>query len=137
MTVNRFVGVDNVARPFVRVELAVSKALDRADAKHAFQGEWMGNYAYRAPEALMAKKATAESDIYVLGLVAHEILTGRHPYDGLSAAGLVSAQVRKPAPVDASLPGRARDVIERCLAFQPAERYSTVRELREVLCASL
>ena len=36
----------------------------------------MGNYTYRAPEVLMGKRATAESDVYVLGLLAHEILGG-------------------------------------------------------------
>ncbi len=81
-----------------------------------------GTPAYMSPEQHAGKEATERSDIYALGLVIHEVLTGRHPGDtpasrsGTRGSGTRSATDHE--PLDSATDG----IIKRCLAEDPAAR---------------
>src|SRR4051812_310629 len=91
-----------------------------------------GTPAYMAPEQLEGKPASVQSDLYALGLVIYEMITGRRPHGGHSIAELRNARtMESPAPsthvrdVDPAV----ERVILRCLARDPAERPSSAREI--------
>jgi eukaryotic-like serine/threonine-protein kinase len=84
-------------------------------------GTVLGTAAYLAPEQAVGEQVTAAADIYSLGAVGYELLSGRTPYEFTSLADLSLQQREPPAPplgVSADLAG----LILRCLAFNPADR---------------
>ena len=83
-----------------------------------------GTLAYMAPEQLRGERATTRSDVWSLGVVLYEVITGSRPYAGdtqftLSASILADAPRALPARVPAGL----KKVVSRCLAKDPVERY--------------
>jgi len=85
----------------------------------------VGTPRYWAPEQWRGERATAASDVYALGVVAYELLTGRLPYAERVGADLVHAMREAEVdPLDPSLaPAPLLDVIMRCLRREPSERY--------------
>ncbi|MGI8702917.1 MAG: protein kinase domain-containing protein [Candidatus Limnocylindrales bacterium] len=67
-------------------------------------GMTLGTLAYLAPEVLAGQPATPSSDVYALGVVAYETLTGRLPFAGSSLAGLLGAQAAAPLPPSEAAP---------------------------------
>ena len=57
-----------------------------------------GSLAYAAPEVLIGRPATPQSDLYALGLVLHEVVTGRHPFAGLRGDAMLHAHLHTPPP---------------------------------------
>ncbi len=78
-------------------------------------GMTLGTLAYLAPEVLAGQPATPSSDVYALGVVAYETLTGRLPFAGASLAGLLGAQAAPPSPPSEAAPwlGTGYDVPAR------------------------
>jgi Protein kinase domain len=85
-----------------------------------------GTPAYMAPEQLAGKEVTARSDIYSLGLVMYELLTGKRAFDSDTLAGLERARAEKtitnPSNIIKDLDPRIERVILRCLEPEPANR---------------
>jgi tetratricopeptide (TPR) repeat protein len=102
-------------------------------------GTVLGTAGYLSPEQARGEPATAASDRYGLGVVAFELLTGRRPYEGDTAATEAFAHVNAPIPSAKSfypdLPPGVDEVLERALAKDPAERPAScgelVRDLRD------
>jgi hypothetical protein len=96
-------------------------------------GTLVGTPAYMAPEQLAAQPATPRSDIFAFGIVAHELLTGAHPFSRKTAGEMMAAILRdEPPPLDAgaaSVPAGAARVLARCLEKDPGERPSSARDL--------
>ena len=84
-------------------------------------GTVLGTAAYLAPEQAAGQPVTAAADIYSLGAVAYELLTGRTPYEFESLADLAVKQRQPPAPIAGAPPALARAVL-RALAFKPEDR---------------
>jgi non-specific serine/threonine protein kinase len=97
----------------------------------------MGTLPYMSPEQLHGRHVDHRTDIYSLGAVLYEMATGQGPFVGGTTAELISSILRdKPKPVSglrAEIPMGLEQIIERCLAKEPAERYASVRELRGAL----
>jgi serine/threonine protein kinase len=84
-------------------------------------GTVLGTAAYLAPEQAAGEPVTAAADIYSLGAVAYELLSGRTPYELETLADLALEQRRPPRPLDCVPPELERAVLH-ALAFEPADR---------------
>jgi serine/threonine-protein kinase len=86
-------------------------------------GQVIGTPQYLAPEVAEGHHATPASDVYALGLVGYECLTGHPAFDGDNAVTIALKQVRDdPEPLPEDLPGEVRRLIRRALAKDPAAR---------------
>lgn len=98
-------------------------------------GDIVGTLDYISPEQLQAAAVTPQSDIYSLGAVLYEMLTGEKPFADLPLAAVVHSHLSTPFPlVSASQPGlpaRIDDVIQQATAKQPTDRFATVLLLAE------
>jgi serine/threonine protein kinase len=100
-------------------------------------GRIMGTPAYLAPEQILGQPHSSRSDLFSLGIVLYQMLTGVPPFDGSSVAA-VCAQIlstNPPAPSSRNpvLPPGLDHIVMRCLAKDPADRYPSA----EALAASL
>jgi serine/threonine protein kinase/tetratricopeptide (TPR) repeat protein len=102
-------------------------------ASHTQVGVVMGTPAYMSPEQASGRPLDHRTDIFSLGVVFHEMATGRRPFDGSSSAELVSAILRDtpPSVTDArpDLPSDLGRVIRRCLEKDPRHRVQTARDV--------
>jgi serine/threonine protein kinase len=118
-------------------DFGIAQRLDGVADNLTATGTFVGTARYAAPERLDGRPATAASDIYSLGLVLYEMLTGRPPYDGESAITIVMAHHRDPIPnVRAAAPHVPPNVaaaIGRALAKEPAERFRSAAEMGAAL----
>jgi serine/threonine-protein kinase len=86
-------------------------------------GEVLGTAQYLSPEQTLGHPATASSDIYALGVVGHEMLTGQRPFDAETMVATAHAHISQPPPqLPDSVPPWLRDVISSALAKDPADR---------------
>ena len=103
-----------------------------SDARTA-QGLVLGTLAYMSPEQAEGREADHRSDIFSLGLLLHQMLTGSRPFEGESTAAYVSSLLRDNAPlvtgVRSDVPPRLARMIQRCLEKDPARRYQSAADL--------
>ncbi len=93
-------------------------------------GMIVGTLPYLAPELLRADAADARTDIWALGILLYEMVSGRHPFHGGTAFELSSAILRDPpTPLPTTVPPGLGAVILRCLEKSPAERYQQASEV--------
>lgn len=101
--------------------------------KQTQTGIVFGTPQYISPEQVSGKKQDARSDIYSLGLVFYQLLTGNVPFTSESPVELMMKHLNDPLPdlreVMPSIPLRVVEIIERMAAKDPAERYINCREL--------
>jgi serine/threonine-protein kinase len=87
-------------------------------------GMVVGTAQYLSPEQAQGMEVTAASDVYSLGVVAYESLTGARPFDGASQVAIALAHInRPPPPLPADVPPAVRLLVERALAKDPADRF--------------
>jgi Tol biopolymer transport system component len=96
-------------------------------------GVVLGTLQYMAPEQLEGAEADARSDIFALGVMIHEMLTGKKVFDGKSRVLLMSAiATHDPPPLshaEPSTPAELEHVVATCLAKDPADRWQTARDV--------
>ncbi|HSA92661.1 MAG TPA: protein kinase, partial [Terriglobales bacterium] len=96
-------------------------------------GVVLGTVPYMSPEQIAGRPLDHRTDIFSLGVVLHEMATGRRPFAGTSSAELASAILRDiPPPVTesrANLPGDLARIIRRCLEKDPRHRIQTARDV--------
>jgi serine/threonine-protein kinase len=98
-------------------------------------GMVQGTPAYMAPEQAMGTKAEPPADVYALGVVAFECLTGRVPYTGTTPVAVLMKHVSEPVPepLPGEVPQAVKPVLRRCLAKDPSERWPSARAFTEAL----
>ena len=100
-------------------------------------GTIAGTLSYMAPEVLRGERADARSDVWALGVVLHEMLTGERPFAGQTPFELSSVILNgAPRALPARAPASLLAVVRRCLQKDPAARYSTAVELKAALEAA-
>ena len=98
-------------------------------------GTLLGTAAYMSPEQAESKPADARSDIFSLGLVLYEMLSGRRAFTGESAIAILTAIVGKePNPLDTT--PALQTILARCLRKSPADRFQSITQVKDALLAA-
>src|SRR5437763_6384195 len=104
-------------------------------------GSFLGTLHYAAPEQIEGREITAQTDVYALGCVLHECLTGSPPFTKDSEVALLYAHLSEPPPPPSQLrpelPRAIDDVVAKALAKSPEDRYGTCAELMAAARAAL
>ena len=114
------------------IDFGIAQIQDSVIAPKTVVGATAGTISYMSPEQLRAEMLTPASDVYALGTIAYELLTGQKPYNPNSPYQLLELQregsflpLRALRP---DVPEAAEAVIRRALAYRAGERYQTARE---------
>ncbi|WP_430600552.1 eukaryotic-like serine/threonine-protein kinase [Enterococcus sp. DIV0008] len=94
----------------------------------------LGSVHYLSPEQARGSMATNQSDIYAIGIILYEILTGKVPFDGESAVTIALKHFQDEIPsiriYDKNVPQSLENVVLKATAKEPADRYKTADEMR-------
>ena len=140
-------GVADDGRPInvVKVcDFGIAKLLDAAppsnrpaqDArrKHSTTGLVVGTPAYMSPEQARGEQQDARSDLYALGIVMYELLTGRVPFEAETLMGIALKHVNEPPERPSARAPGVNPLLEaiclKAISKKPVERYQTAREMR-------
>jgi serine/threonine-protein kinase len=110
-----------------------------ADAPLTVEGSIVGTVSYMSPEQAQGKKVDSRSDIFSLGVVLYEMLTGSRAFGGDSALSTLSAilrdEARPIAEIAPDVPPQLEQVITRCLRKNPDHRWQTMNDVQMALNA--
>jgi len=96
-------------------------------------GSVLGTASYISPEQASGSVATPASDVYALGVVAYQCLSGHRPFDGATPIEIAMKHVRDtPRPLPADIPPPVRAIVDRALAKDPAARWPTAAAMATV-----
>ncbi len=97
----------------------------------------LGSVHYLSPEQARGSMATSQSDIYAIGIILYEMLTGSVPFDGESAVTIALKHFQDEIPSlrerDESVPQALENVVLKATAKEPTDRYKTVEEMSKDL----
>src|SRR3954471_4591624 len=121
-------------------DFGIARAADNSQSALTATGQVMGTADYLAPEQITGRPAGQRSDVYSLGVVLYEMLTGVTPFAGETTASILYRQVHdNPVPlrsINPRMPSELQPVVDRALAKNPALRYNDpldlARDLEEV-----
>jgi serine/threonine protein kinase len=114
----------------VLADFGIAKRVDDAKSRTR-HGELYGTPYYVSPEQIEGNPATAQSDIYSLGIIFHEMLTGQRPFESESVSGLIAMHVSAPRPKLPEALAEYQPLLDRMIAVDPRTRYRTAEELIE------
>ena len=116
------------------LDFGLAKRLEASEASLTETGAVAGTLAYMAPEVLQALPADGRSDVWALGVVLYEMVSGKLPFGGRTAFEVTSGILReRPAALAERVPAGLRALIQRCLAKEPGERYQRAGDVRAAL----
>jgi len=121
-------------------DFGIGKFTEAASSELTRAGQMVGSPAYMSPEQVKGEKLDGRSDLFSLGIVLYELLTGARPFSGESITTLVyqilHTEPRDPLELKSDLPVSTREVVARLLAKAPDRRPANaeefIRELRRI-----
>lgn len=123
------------------IDFGIAKVKKSMSGPSPLTGLTVGTIGYMSPEQLSARPLTPASDIYSLGVIAYEMLTGRNPFNPDSVFQLLEMQregVRvKPSDLRPSLPEAAQQILLKALAFDSKDRFQRAQEFGDRLAGAL
>ena len=96
----------------------------------------IGTSEYVSPEELKGKRGDARSDIYALGVMLYEMLTGKMPFQGTEPYDRLMNYPIPPREIDPAISPQLQEVIYRALEREPQNRYASAHDLRGILSIS-
>lgn len=118
----------------VIIDFGVAKARDRV-SQETSAGQLKGKIRYMAPEQALGKNLDHRADVWALGAMLYEMFTGLPPFDGPNEVAtlhkLTSGQ--RPPPMPRTMPEVLRAVVDRALAYDPEQRFTTALEMNLAL----
>jgi HEAT repeat protein/tRNA A-37 threonylcarbamoyl transferase component Bud32 len=119
------------------VDFGVAAAQHQGDTQLTKTGYVIGSPKYMAPEQILGKKVDERADIYSLGVILYEMLTGTPPYhrgDHMSVMYQhVQGRARPPIELNPSLPQGISDLVMKCMAVDKEKRFATMDEVSVAL----
>ena len=112
--------------------LAKLIAQEDADATQTAEGTVLGSAAYMSPEQAQGRPLDERSDIFSFGAVLYEVLSGTRAFAGESVAQVLSGVLRDDPPPLQTTPA-VRQIVRKCLAKSPTDRFQTVTDLKAAL----
>jgi serine/threonine protein kinase len=116
-------------------DFGIAKAAEQSDITKV--GSVLGTAAYLSPEQTRGEPAAPGSDLYALGVVAYQLLSGRLPYEAASLTDLARMQESGPPPrldeVSRDVPAALAEAVARALARERAQRYADAAEMEDAL----
>ena len=124
--------------PQVKVaDFGIARAATQDGADLTQPGALLGTAKYLSPEQVQGGEPDARSDVYALGVVLYECLTGRPPFTAdteiATAMAHVHSDALKPRQIRAGIPRSLETVVNRAMAKDPADRYATAADLASAL----
>jgi serine/threonine-protein kinase len=112
-------------------------AKSRLDPESTADRLALGTVKYISPEQARGVEVVPQSDLYSLGVVLYEMLTGRQPFDGETPVSIalqhIEAEPPPPRQINPYIPPAVEAILLRALAKNPRERYASAREMRQAL----
>jgi hypothetical protein len=103
--------------------------------------EFVGTIAYMAPEQALGGAIDHRADIYSLGIVFYQLLTGRQPFEGATPYAIIDqhirASARNPSEINSTVPFEVAAIVDRALAKAPEDRFQTAEEFAQALHRAL
>jgi len=133
--IHRDVKPDNVkVTPAVQAKIMdFGLATWRGATRLTAEGSTVGTVAYASPEQAQGKDVDHRSDIFSLGAVVYEMITGRLPFPGAHEAAIIYSIINEPpqplARYRATIPDELQRIVGKCLAKDPVERYQSADDL--------
>ena len=120
------------------LDFGISRVADISDGLTR-PGESMGTPYYMSPEQIRGDTCDIRSDLYSLGVVFFELLTGKRPFDLESTVGIQMAHLNTTPPsllvYDPELPAECDAIVQKLMAKQPEDRYQNTADLLSLLIA--
>ena len=118
----------------VLTDFGIAKQLDR-DIRLTLDSTALGSPCYLSPEQAECKPLDGRADIYGLGIILYEMLTGEKPFKGNSAIETILAHLTAPCPALPAELGRYQGLLDRMIARTPDGRYASAGEMVEAIRA--
>ncbi|MBI4858862.1 MAG: serine/threonine protein kinase [Candidatus Riflebacteria bacterium] len=122
------------------IDLGVARCLDTTTLV-TVAGQALGTPTHMAPELFTGRAASPRSDLYSLGVILFELLTGKRPYPARTIADLIAkhstAPVPRPSATIDAIPARVDELVSRTLGKMPEDRFESASELRAAVVSIL
>ena len=121
---------ENTGRVLV-MDFGIARSMEQSGMTQT--GVLVGTPEYMSPEQAKGEKLDTRSDLFPAGIIFYELLTGKQPYHSETAMGTLLKRVQEkavpPIEVNPALPQTLNDIVVKCLAISPAERYQTAKDI--------